>query len=96
MCVKNVDFVSWTFLDTILGFIGGWNVIDQALDFIKLALQRDINNLKARFVSKIGAPLKDATISGVVFSELSADRIEAYIDSDFPVPLNTIGLHLVV
>jgi hypothetical protein len=40
--------------------------------------------------------LKDATISGVVFSELSADRIEAYIDGDFPAPLNTIGLHLVV
>lgn len=96
MCVKNVDFVSWTFLDTILGYIGTWNVTDQALDFLRLSLQNDINNLKARFVSKFGAPLKSATITGVEFSELSADRIEAYIDGDFPVPLNTVGLHLVV
>jgi hypothetical protein len=95
MNVKNVDFVSLTFLDTVLGFIGRWNVNKQTVKFIGQALQSDIGVLKARFVSRIGAPLIDASITSLGESEISSDRIEVYIDGDFPNVLNTIGVHLV-
>ncbi len=95
MAVKNLDFVSMTFLSTILGFLGIWNVTKQTMNFIGEALQGDIGVLKKRYVSKIGAPLIDASITSLAESELSSDRIEVYIDGDFPMVLNTIGLHLV-
>lgn len=95
MVVKNFDFVAWTFLDTLFPFLGTWNVTAETIEFIRQAIRTTIDNLKARFVSRIGPPLIDAVIDGVEESELSTDRIEAYVSVDLPMVLNTIGLHLV-
>jgi hypothetical protein len=95
MVVKNFDFIAWTFLDTLFPFLGIWNVTPEAIEFIRQAIRTTIDNLKARFVSKIGPPLIDAVIDGVEESDLSTDRIEAYVSVDLPMVLNTIGLHLV-
>ena len=95
MVVKDFDFVAWTFLDTLLPFIGPFNVIPETIEFIRQALFTTGDTLKSRYVSKIGAPLTDYTIDGVEESTLSPDRIEAYMDVDLPMTLNTIGLHLV-
>jgi len=95
MVLKNFDFVAKTFLDTLVPFIGTWNVNAETIEFIRQALFSVGDTLKGRFVSKIGAPLNDYNIDRVEESSLSADRIEAYIDVDLPMVLNTIGLHLV-
>ena len=95
MVIKNKDFVSWTFLDTLRPFLGVWNVTTQTIDFIRQAERDTIDVLKSRFRSKIGAPLIDATVTSTDISTLSSDRVETYIDADFPMVLNTIGLHLV-
>jgi hypothetical protein len=95
MVVKNFDFVAWTYLDTMLPFLGEWNVIDTTVEFIRQALVTTGDTLKARYVAKIGAPLTNYSIDGVEQSELSTDRIEAFVDVDLPMTLNTIGLHLV-
>jgi len=95
MVVKNFDFISWTFLDTLLPFLGIWNVTPEAIEFIRQAIRTTIDNLKARYVTRIGPPLIDAVIDGVEESDLSTDRIEAYVSVDLPMVLNTIGLHLV-
>lgn len=95
MAVKNFDFIAWTFLDTLLPFIGPWNVNEETIEFIRQAIYATGGTLKSRYVSKIGAPLTDFSITSVAESDLSTDRIEAYVDIDMPMVLNTIGLHLV-
>lgn len=95
MMVKNFDFISWTFLDTLLPFLGVWNVTPETIEFIRQSIRTTIDNLKARYVTRIGPPLIDAVIDGVEESDLSTDRIEAYVSVDLPMVLNTIGLHLV-
>lgn len=95
MVTKDFDFIAWTFLDTLLPFIGPWNVIPETIEFVDQALRSTGNALKSRYVAKIGPPLVDYSIQGVATSELSSDRIEAYMDVDLPMTLNTIGLHLV-
>jgi len=95
MVVKDFDFVAWTFLDTLLPFIGPYNVNRETIEFIRQALFTTGDTLKSRYVAKIGAPLDSYTLDGVETSSLSPDRIEAYIDVNLPMTLNTIGLHLV-
>ena len=95
MIVKDFDFIAWTNLDTLLTFIGQWNVNPRTIEFIRTSLQTTNNTLKERYVAKLGAPLTDFSVTHVGESDLSADRIEAFVDVDLPAPLNTIGLHLV-
>lgn len=95
MVTKNFDFVAWTFLDTVQGFIGTWNVIPETIEFIRQACYSTGNTLKARYVAKIGSPLTDFTVDSVDVSDLSRDRVEAYLTVDLPMALNTIGIHLV-
>lgn len=95
MIVKNFDFVAWTFLDTLLPFIGLWNVYAETIEFIRQALESTGDTLKGRYVAKLGTPLVDYTIDSVAESTISPDRIEAFVDVDLPKTLNTIGLHLV-
>lgn len=95
MVVKDFDFVSWTYLDTLTPFLGEWNVIPTTIEFIRQALVTTGDTLKSRFVAKIGSPLTEYSIDDVSESSLSTDRIEALIDVDLPMTLNTIGLHLV-
>lgn len=95
MSVKNFDYVARTFLDTLEVFKSGWNVIPETFDFVEDAARSVGNNLKGRYVAQIGAPLKDFRIDRVEESLLSADRIEAYVDVDLPMCLNTLGIHLV-
>lgn len=93
--VKNFDFVSLFFLDILEPFLGIWNINNDTLGFIRQAVNTGIDNLKLRRVSKIGAPINEATITSIEVSTASADRVEVYVEVDMPKPLNVIGLHLV-
>ena len=95
MIVKNFDYVAWTFLDTLLPFIGKWNVIPETIEFIRQALYTTGDTLKSRYVAKIGAPLTSYSLDSVAVSDISPDRVEAFVDVNLPMTLNTIGLHLV-
>lgn len=95
MAVKNLDFISMMFLDTLRGFLGRWNINTDTIRTIHQACTATITNLKSRYVVKIGAPLISATIDSVEESDISEDRIEAYISVLQPMTLNVIGLHLV-
>jgi hypothetical protein len=95
MAVKNLDFISMMFLDTLRGFLGRWNINTDTIRTIHQSCLATITNLKSRYVVKIGAPLISATIDSVEQSDISEDRIEAYISVLQPMTLNVIGLHLV-
>ena len=93
--VKNFDFVSLFFLGVLEPFLGVWNINNDTMGFVRQAMNTGIEQLKLRRVAKIGAPLKEATLTSVMQSPASADRIEVYIRVGLPKPLNVIGLHLV-
>ena len=95
MAVKNLDFISMTYLDTLRPFIGTWNINDHTMRTIKSSCESVGSNLRARYVPKIGAPLISSTVDSVEQSDLSDDRIEVYISVVQPMTLNVIGLHLV-
>ena len=95
MAVKNLDFISMTYLDTLRPFIGTWNINEHTIRTIKGACESIGANLMARYVPKIGAPLISANVDSVEQSSLSDDRIETYISVTQPMTLNVIGLHLV-
>jgi hypothetical protein len=96
MHVKNLDYLSMSFLTTLRPFIGTWNITPEAIQFIKLALYAVINTHKSAYRAKIGSPLIDAQVRSV-FQDTgnSEDRIVAYVDLNTPTVLNTIALHLV-
>jgi len=93
--VKNFDYVSLFFLGILDPFLGQWNINNDTLGFIRQAVNTGIGNLKLKRVAKIGAPINDATLTSLAVSNASADRVEIYVDIDFPKVLNVIGLHLV-
>jgi hypothetical protein len=95
MVTKNFDYISLTFLDSMLPFIGRWNLLPITLDYMRDGLNQVGTSLKKRVVAKVGAPLTSYEIVSVAASDISSDRAEAYINVNLPMTLNTIGLHLV-
>jgi hypothetical protein len=96
MHVKNLDYLSMSFLETLRPFNGKWNITPDAIQFITQALYAGINTHKTAYRARIGAPMIDGTVRTVFQNtDVSEDRIEAYVDADLPSVLNTIGLHLV-
>lgn len=93
--VKNFDFVSLFFADIVDDFIGTWNINPETLGFISASVVGGIDNLKLRRRPRIGAPIIDGAITSVSVSPLSADRVEMYVEIQFPAPLNIVALHLV-
>ena len=93
--VKNMDYVAIFFSDIVNTFIGPWNVNPETLGFMGTAVNTGITSLKLQKYPKIGARIISAAISQLAQSTLSKDRVECYIECDFPAPLNTVGLHIV-
>jgi len=93
--VKNFDFVSLFFVDILQDFLGTYNVTPDTLTLLTAALNTGGNLLLLRSVAKIGAPLLSFTVTSVVVSPTSADRVLIYCAIGLPNPLNVIELHLV-
>lgn len=93
--VRTKDYVSKAFLATIQGFRGQWNNIPETHDFMRIALVKQGDLLKAQRYAKIGAPLIAMNISSVGESAVAADFAEAFITVRIPGPLNVVVLHLV-
>lgn len=93
--VKNFDFVSLFFADILRGFKGIYNINEETLGFLRQALTTGIDALKLRKFARIGAPINDASISSIAESSAASDRVEIYLNANFPAPLNTMGLHII-
>jgi hypothetical protein len=93
--VKNFDFVSIFFQDILDDYLGIWNVNSETMGFISSSVTGGLDNLKLRRRPRIGAPIIDGKITSISISPSTADRIELYVEVQFPAPLNVVALHLV-
>lgn len=95
MMVKNRDYVSIVYAETLEPFIGKWNINDETLGFVGAAITATGESLRLDRKPKIGARINSAQIAELAPSTISPDRLEVKIEVDFPKPLNTIMIHLV-
>lgn len=93
--VKNYDYVAMAFSKVLQDFLGKYNVTPETISYIRTALNVEIDTLRQRALSKIGAPLTEGSLAALYESPLSADRVYARILVKLPTPLNVIELHLV-
>jgi hypothetical protein len=93
--VKNRDYVSLFLADILSDFPGKWNINKETLGFLQVAIEGGIETLRLDRRVRIGAPINNGRITSLAQSTISKDRIELYVEIDFPAPLNTVALHIV-
>jgi len=86
--IKNNDYVSFLFKGTMQKFLGKYNVQEGLFTVLRPALEADIQSLKVVTSVELGAILIDGEILELKESDVSADQIEAVIDTIQPKPFN--------
>jgi len=94
--VKNNDYLSLFFKGIIKPYLGTWNVTPELIGALGTAIQQGITFQLNNRVAKIGAPLLAANIETLAQSTISPDRVEIFLGTKQPVPLNTVGLHMII
>jgi hypothetical protein len=97
MVTRNLDSISFFFLDRLAPYIGTSNVTPSCIDQIRTDLLSGINLLgNSNFVNRLGPQLITGTITDLRAHASERDRLVASIDMVVPAPLNNIELHLVL
>ena len=95
--VRNVDSMSYLFLNRLSPYIGRSNVTPSALDILSVEVTASIDFLKANgFTDTLGGQLIDGTITQLRQHALLKDRVVIVLDLEIPYPMNNIEVHLVV
>jgi hypothetical protein len=95
--VKNVDSISYVFLNRLKRYIGKANVTPGFLDVLRRAILSTRDFLLASgYTATTGGQLNDATLVDLRQHAVYADRVQARLELDVPYPVNNILLYLVV
>jgi hypothetical protein len=76
-------------------FLGKYNITPATLALLKTAIRSVLESLKLYKLPKIGSPVLDYEIVKAEQLDDIRDRVEMYVNVQFPYVLNTIGLHLI-
>lgn len=94
---RNVDSMSYLFLNRLRPFIGRANVQPALLRKLRYEVNQIIKFLSNNgFTDELGSQLTSGSIRTLRQHPLLADRVEIVLDLVVPAPLNNIELHLVV
>ena len=97
MIRRNVDSISFLFLNRLRPYIGRTNVSNGLVAQLKTEVTKLIDYLKRNGSTvELGSQLTDGSIRVLRIHPLLRDRIEIVLDLTVPAPLNNIELHLVV
>jgi hypothetical protein len=95
MLVRNLDSISFAFLDLYDPYIGRANVTDSALAVLRTETQSMIRYLTgANFVPRLGAQLIDGEIQELRQHATRKDCVVVALGLVLPYPLNNIDCHL--
>lgn len=97
MVTRNLDSISYYFLDVFAPYIGVSNVTPSMLDIIESEVNAGIQFLRAaNFTTRLGGQLIDAEITDLRESPVFSDRILLSLNLTLPYALNTLEVHLLV
>lgn len=95
MVVRNLDSVSYVFMDKFAPYIGISNVTPSMLDIIEAETLATIQYLRnSNFTQKLGGQLIDASIVELRRSVAFKDRIVLRLSLDIPYALNNLEVYL--
>ena len=93
--VKNFDYVSYLAKRILDRYIGQYNITNATLAMLHTSLTSMFEVLKLSSLPRIGSPVLGYNISSIRQLDTTRDRVEIYIDVEFPYVLNVVGLHIV-
>lgn len=97
MVVRNVDAISYLFLDRLSPYIGKSNVVPDFLEVIRVETESLITFLRGNnFIKRLGSQLIDGDITDLRQHTLLRDRIVLAVSLTIPYAANNIETHLVV
>lgn len=97
MITRNLDSISYYFLDLYSPYIGISNITPETLDILRAEANAGIQDLRGRnFVERLGAQLIDGELVRMEAHATLRDRVVAQVNLELPYALNNLELHLVV
>lgn len=97
MVVKNVDSISFTFLNQLAPFIGRANVTPRFLTLLRRQIMSTSDFLKAQGATpSLGGQLIDAEIAELRPHTINKDQVVVVLNITIPYPVNVIELKLVI
>jgi hypothetical protein len=94
--VKNLDYLSYFFVQQLQDFIGKYNITTDSLNTLRTSINAGASFLIGQVAANIGAPLLAATITSLAQSTTNADQVICQVQVTLANPLNNILLYLVV
>lgn len=96
MITRNLDNISFFFLDRFSPYIGVSNVTDSLIAILRSELAAGIQELRGRnFTRTLGGQLIDGVIVEIRAHATLKDRVLARVNLTLPVALNNLELHIV-
>jgi len=97
MITRNLDSISFFFLDTYRPYIGVSNVTPDTLKVLRAEFNAALQTLRSRnFVQRLGAQLIDGSLTRLEKHATLKDRVVAQASLELPYALNNLEIHLVV
>jgi hypothetical protein len=94
--VKNLDFLSYYYVQILKSFIGKWNITPDSLNTLRQTINAGSSLLIGQKLPKIGPPLLSAKIVSLAQDKVNLDNVDCTLNVSLADPLNFINLYLVV
>jgi hypothetical protein len=94
--VKNIDFLSYYFVQILKGFIGKWNITPDSLQTLRQTINAGAGLLIGQKLPKIGAPLLSLKIASLAQDKVNLDNVDCTLNVAIADPMNYINIYLTV
>jgi hypothetical protein len=97
MVTRNVDAISYYFMNLLKPFIGKYNVTSETIETLRATILEGIDTLKSVRISQLGGQvLAGTSLTYLAQHTTLKDRVTAKISLSLPYPMNNIDLTLTV
>ena len=94
--VKNIDFLSYYFVQILQGFIGTWNITPDSLNTLRQTITAGGSLLMGQKLPKIGPPLLSLQILRLEQNPDNRDNVDCELRAEIGVPMNYVNIFLTV
>lgn len=94
--VKELDFLSYFYVDKLKSFIGSWNITTSSLNTLRQSIVASSELLISQKLPKIGSVLVNYNLAVLQQDPINQDHVQCTISVAVGTPLNFVDLSLVV